>query len=89
MGTSHQQFSQLDLDPAGVPIGFGYSAHDSFRAVPTLAAFAGLGGDAQVTHRGSWQAGYQFEEWFNFGNGGGSTADLVMHGLVLRWVYQY
>jgi hypothetical protein len=42
-----------------------------------------------VTRRGSWQVGYQFEEWFNFGNGNGSTADLVTHGVVLRWMYRY
>src|SRR5262249_10850526 len=28
MGTSRQQFSQLDLDAAGAPLGFGYAAHE-------------------------------------------------------------
>src|SRR5262249_31338475 len=76
MGTSHQQFSQLEVSPAGAPTGFGYAASESFRAVPTLAVLAGLGGDAMMTRRGSWQAGYQFGEWFNFGRGGGSAANL-------------
>jgi hypothetical protein len=89
MGSSEQQFSQIDLTVAGAPLGFGYAAQDSFRAVPTLAVLAGIGGPSTVTRRGSWQVGYQFEEWFNFGNGNGSTADLVTHGVVLRWQYKY
>jgi hypothetical protein len=89
LGSSHQQFSQLDVTAAGAPIGFGYADNTSFRAVTMLSVLAGLGGEALMTQRGRWQVGYQFEEWFNFGSGGGSNADLVTHGLVLRWQYNY
>jgi len=89
MGTVRQKFSELARDAGGNPLGFGFTERDSTRAVPTLIADIGLGGEPPFTRRGQWEFAYQYEQWFGIADAGPSRGDLVNHGFVLRWFCQY
>lgn len=83
MGSVRQQFSE---ESGGA---FGYAARSATRAVPTLIASAGLGADPPLTRLGRWEVGYQFEQWWGIGDTDGSRLDLLSHGVMLRWLYNY
>jgi hypothetical protein len=89
MGGARQQFSELAVDLAGNPLGFGYAHRATVQTVPMLTATAGIGGSLPLARRSRWEAGYQFEQWWGLGNFPGTIADLYTHGLVLKWWYNY
>jgi hypothetical protein len=95
VGEVRQQFSELAY-AGGVPAAFGYNAQRTAQGVPALTVQVGLSSTAPncwcghtLIHWGEWQAGYQYEQWWLVGHAGNSTANLLLHGLFLRWVTRY
>jgi hypothetical protein len=88
-GESRQQFSELNTDLFGNPLGFGYTSRAKGEAVPVLTFVLGLKGESPRFFGGQWEIAYQFEQWWGIGNFPGSTANLTTNGLVLKWTFNY
>jgi hypothetical protein len=88
-GESRQQFSELNTDLLGNPLGFGYTARAKGEAVPVVTLQFGVSGESLWFRRGTWEIAYQLEQWWGIGNFSGTTANLTTSGLVLKWSFRY
>jgi hypothetical protein len=84
IGRVHQHFRESFTDD-GVTVLSGSDSQSGTQAVPVLGIEAGLSWTPRYARRWlRFTGGYIFEQWWNIGTVGGSTADLTYQGLFLR-----
>ncbi len=82
---SIQQHFRESFSVDGITLLSGSTTHSGTQAVPTLGIEAGLSWTPKYTLRWlRFTGGYTFEQWWNVGTIGGSSADLTYQGLFLR-----
>jgi hypothetical protein len=84
VGGDHQGFAETVRDDNGSAFG-GAVSGSSTQVVPVLALRVGL--SYTPPWAGCWNRfalGYEFQQWWNIGQGGGSHADLSTNGIFFR-----
>ena len=90
IGRIHQSFEETIFDEDGFPLLGGSTRVSGSRAVPILEVQAGLAWTP--IHTARWlrfTGGYHFEQWWDVGTVGNSSADMTMQGFFIRSEFHF
>jgi hypothetical protein len=91
VGHVHQSFEETaDFTSLGGTLIGGATSVSSTQVVPVLAFQVGLSYTPVCVGRWSrYSLGYEFQQWWNMGQAGGSTADLTTNGVFFRAEFSF